>query len=52
MSSPTAPPSDAAAAPADALVMTGSERRSSFSLAAIYAMRMLGLFLVLPVFAL
>ena len=32
--------------------MTGAERRSSFSLAAIYAMRMLGLFLVLPVFAL
>ena len=32
--------------------MTGAERRSSLSLAAIYAMRMLGLFLVLPVFAL
>ncbi len=32
--------------------MTRAERRSSFSLAAIYAMRMLGLFLVLPVFAL
>ena len=38
--------------PADALTMTGAERRSSLSLAAIYAMRMLGLFLVLPVFAL
>lgn len=32
--------------------MTGTERRASASLAAIYALRMLGLFLVLPVFAL
>jgi MFS family permease len=32
--------------------MTPLERRSSFSLAAIFALRMLGLFLVLPVFAL
>ena len=32
--------------------MTGPERRSSMGLAAIFAMRMLGLFLVLPVFAL
>lgn len=32
--------------------MTALERRSSFSLAAIFAARMLGLFLVLPVFAL
>ncbi len=32
--------------------MTGGERRASLSLAFIYAMRMLGLFLVLPVFAL
>ena len=32
--------------------MTAEERRSSFSLAAIFALRMLGLFLVLPVFAL
>ena len=32
--------------------MTGPERRSSVSLASIYAARMLGLFLVLPVFAL
>lgn len=31
--------------------MTGAERRASASLAAIYALRMLGLFLVLPVFA-
>jgi MFS family permease len=33
-------------------VMTAAERRSSFSLATIFALRMLGLFLVLPVFAL
>lgn len=32
--------------------MTSDERRASFSLAAIYALRMLGLFLVLPVFVL
>jgi MFS family permease len=32
--------------------MTPLELRSSFSLASIYALRMLGLFLVLPVFAL
>lgn len=32
--------------------MTATERRASFSLATIFAMRMLGLFLVLPVFAL
>jgi hypothetical protein len=32
--------------------MTPIERRSSLSLAFIYALRMLGLFLVLPVFAL
>ncbi len=32
--------------------MTPSERHSSFSLASIYALRMLGLFMVLPVFAL
>ena len=32
--------------------MTPLERRSSFSLASIFALRMLGLFLVLPVFAL
>ncbi len=31
--------------------MTPSERRSSFSLATIFALRMLGLFLILPVFA-
>ncbi len=32
--------------------MTATERRASISLAAIFAMRMLGLFIVLPVFAL
>ena len=32
--------------------MTALERRSSFSLASIFALRMLGLFLVLPVFVL
>ena len=32
--------------------MTPAERRASFSLASIFALRMLGLFLVLPVFAL
>jgi hypothetical protein len=32
--------------------MTPLEKRSSFSLASIYALRMLGLFVVLPVFAL
>lgn len=31
--------------------MTAMERRSSFSLASIFALRMLGLFLILPVFA-
>ncbi|MFL6691722.1 MAG: MFS transporter, partial [Ramlibacter sp.] len=32
--------------------MTAAERRASASLAAVFASRMLGLFLVLPVFAL
>ncbi len=32
--------------------MTPGERRATFSLAAIYALRLLGLFLILPVFAL
>lgn len=32
--------------------MTGGERRAAFSLAGIYALRMLGLFMILPVFAL
>lgn len=35
----------------DALRMTPRERRASLSLASLYAFRMLGLFLVLPVFA-
>jgi predicted MFS family arabinose efflux permease len=35
----------------DVARMTAGERRASFSLASIYALRMLGLFLVLPVFA-
>jgi MFS family permease len=37
---------------ADSLDMTSLERRASASLASIFALRMLGLFLVLPVFAL
>ena len=40
-----------AASSVAANLMTGQEKRSSFSLAAIYGLRMLGLFLVLPVFA-
>jgi len=35
-----------------ALPMTGSERRAAVGLAGIFALRMLGLFLILPVFAL
>lgn len=46
--SPTSVPHPAPAADA----MTPLERRASLSLAAIFALRMLGLFLVLPVFAL
>ncbi len=38
--------------PASTYRMTALERRTSLSLAAIYGLRMLGLFLVLPVFAL
>jgi MFS family permease len=38
--------------PTPAYRMTSQERRSSFSLAFIFALRMLGLFLVLPVFSL
>lgn len=40
-----------AVAPAAALRMTPLERRASLSLASIYALRMLGLFSILPVFA-
>jgi predicted MFS family arabinose efflux permease len=46
----TATPTTATPAAAAAR-MTPGERRASVSLAAIYALRMLGLFLVLPVFA-
>ena len=38
--------------PPDESHMTPEERRSAFSLASIYAMRMLGLFMVMPVFML
>ena len=52
-SSPFPPSLDAPAAGAPVSArMTGTERRASASLAAIYALRMLGLFLVLPVFVL
>ncbi|MGL4435510.1 MAG: MFS transporter, partial [Giesbergeria sp.] len=55
MSSP-ASPTAAPAAPGrphdSATTMTAQERRSSVSLALIFALRMFGLFLVLPVFAL
>jgi len=43
--------SPAGSAPADAFAMTSPERRASVALAAVYAARMLGLFLVLPVLA-
>lgn len=46
------PLAHAAASPAPSTAMTPQERRSSISLALIFALRMLGLFLVLPVFAL
>ncbi len=52
---PAFPVSSSAATPAaspDVYAMTARERRASASLAAIFALRMLGLFLVLPVFAL
>ena len=32
--------------------MSATEKRATFSLASIYALRMLGLFLIMPVFAL
>ncbi len=52
----TPSPVSSASAPASLasndLRMTSLEKRSSFSLASIYALRMLGLFVVLPVFAL
>lgn len=46
------PPAAPAAGATGATTMTPLERRSSISLALIFALRMLGLFLVLPVFAL
>jgi len=51
---PITPPviPSANAAPSTGSSMLPLERRSSFSLAAIFALRMLGLFLVMPVFAL
>ncbi len=51
LSSPSTPSANAAPASAST-TMTPQERRSSASLAMIFAFRMLGLFLVLPVFAL
>ena len=41
-----------AGTPPTTTAMTAQERRSSASLALIFALRMLGLFLVLPVFSL
>lgn len=49
MSDVNAPLASASAKPATA--MTALELRASFSLASIFALRMLGLFLILPVFA-
>lgn len=43
---------DIAPAPSDAHRMTPLERRATFSLSSIYGVRMLGLFMVMPVFAL
>lgn len=48
--SPT--PTTSASMPLDASRMTPAERRASGSLALVFALRMLGLFIVLPVFAL
>jgi MFS family permease len=45
-------PANAATLPPDADRMTPAERRASASLALVFALRMLGLFIVLPVFAL
>ena len=53
MSAHPAPSATAAPAAApDTHRMTDQERRASLSMAAIFALRMLGLFLVLPVFML
>ena len=45
-------PANAAPLPPDTARMTSAERRASASLALVFALRMLGLFIVLPVFAL
>jgi MFS family permease len=50
--SPSIPSGSPAPRPLPSTTMTSLERRSSASLALIFALRMLGLFLVLPVFAL
>ncbi|MDR7378476.1 MFS family permease [Rhodoferax ferrireducens] len=52
MSQPSVSISPTPASPAASVAMTPLELRSSLSLATIFALRMLGLFLVLPVFAL
>lgn len=46
------PPEDPAASNADAEAMTPVERRAALSLAGIFSLRMLGLFMILPVFSL
>ncbi len=50
MSAAAAPASDPPGAPS--LAFTPRERRAALSLSSLYALRMLGLFLILPVFAL
>ena len=52
VSSTSAPPVSSDAPAPDANRMTGEERRASGALALVFALRMLGLFIVLPVFAL
>jgi hypothetical protein len=52
VSSTSAPPVSSDAPALDANRMTGEERRASGALALVFALRMLGLFIVLPVFAL
>ncbi len=50
-SSESVPPPSSSSSERDDLRMTKLERRSSVSLASIFALRMFGLFLILPVFA-
>ena len=52
VSSTSAPPVSSDAPAPDANRMTGEERRASGALALVFALRMLGLFIVLPVFSL